>query len=92
MIDIISFADELRDQKMKVLHLQGKTANSIGKAVKGIVSVYGAPENGNELTFFNRFKGIHCVSTAIGLRAAFQLRRQIGTWLFGHSYNFLSWS
>jgi hypothetical protein len=56
---------------------------------KGVPFIDDAPENGDELTLADWLQRKNSVSTAIGFRAAFQLRRQIRTWLLGHSYNFL---
>jgi hypothetical protein len=75
---------------MTIFYLDAQTALTVRKVDKGVPFINDAPENGYELTFVDGLKGINAVSTAIGLRAAFQLRRQIGTWLLGHSYNFLS--
>src|SRR3990172_3575819 len=90
VIDIISFTNGSRHQKMTIFNLDAQTAITVRKVDKGVPFVNDAPENGCELTLLEWLKGKDSVSTAIGLRAAFQLRRQIGTWLLGHSYNFLS--
>jgi len=74
---------------MTFFHLDTQTALTVRKVNKGVPFIDDAPENGYELTFVDGLQDINAVSTAIGLRAAFQLRRQIGTWLLGHSYNFL---
>jgi len=89
MIDIISFADRSGYEEMTILYLKTQTAFNIGKVDKGVPFIDDAPENGDELTLADWLQRIDSVSIAIGLRAAFQLRRQIGTWLLGHSYNFL---
>ena len=89
MIDIISFADRSGYEEMTILHLKTQTAFDLGKVDKGVPFINDAPENGYDLTLVDGLQCKDSVSTAMGLRAAFQLRRQIGTWLLGHSYNFL---
>jgi hypothetical protein len=74
---------------MTIFYLDTQTALTVRKVDKGVPFIDDAPENGYEFTLVDGLQCIDAVSTAIGLRAAFQLRRQIRTWLFGHSYNFL---
>ncbi|MCL4268059.1 MAG: hypothetical protein KJZ72_00870 [Anaerolineales bacterium] len=57
---------------------------------KGLPFIHNAAENSDQLALLNGFEGENAVSAFIGFQATFQLRRQIGTWLLGHSYNFLS--
>jgi hypothetical protein len=89
VIDIISFTDGPGHEEVTVLHLNTQTPFELGKVDKGVPFIHDAPENGYELTLVDGLQRIDSVSIAIGLRAAFQLRRQIRTWLFRHSYNFL---
>jgi hypothetical protein len=56
---------------------------------KGLPFINNAAENSDQLALLDRFQGKNAVSAFISFQAAFQLRRQIGTWLLGHSYNFL---
>jgi hypothetical protein len=51
VIDIISFANGARNQKVAVLHLQAQTALTVRKVDKGVPFIYDAPENGYELAF-----------------------------------------
>jgi hypothetical protein len=89
MIDIISLANRTRHQKKAIFNLDAQTAFTFGEVDKGVPFIDDAPENGDELTLADWLQRKNSVSIAIGLRAAFQLRRQIRTWLLGHSYNFL---
>jgi hypothetical protein len=81
VIDIISFADRSWYEEVTILYLKTQTAFNIGKVDKGVPFINDAPENGYELILMDRLQRKDSVSIAIGLRAAFQLRRQIGTWL-----------